>query len=154
MNWTHPKRLVLNRNVLDGPKSFWNHRRTRHYCPDLYSVPSVQLPQGTLRGPTQYATQHKKSLIEEALGYFLAVALLDGPGRPGPGTLNILRIKWLILQIKEYETNALFHQLGQNLIMESLTIYMFCKSCGTEIVPPVLQVKSKTVSRLQLIQNM
>ena len=30
MNQTHPKRLVLDQNYLEGPKSFWTHRRTRH----------------------------------------------------------------------------------------------------------------------------
>ena len=29
-NWNGPKRLVLDQNYLDGPKSFWTHRRTRH----------------------------------------------------------------------------------------------------------------------------
>ena len=28
--WTCPKRLVLNQNDLDSPKSFWTHRRTKH----------------------------------------------------------------------------------------------------------------------------
>ena len=28
-NWTGPKQLVLDQNYLDGPKSFWTHRRTR-----------------------------------------------------------------------------------------------------------------------------
>jgi hypothetical protein len=27
--WTHPKWLVLDQNNLNGPKSFWTHRRTR-----------------------------------------------------------------------------------------------------------------------------
>ena len=30
-NWTRPKRLVHDQNDLDSPKSFWTHRRTRHY---------------------------------------------------------------------------------------------------------------------------
>ena len=30
MNWTGPKQLILDQNDLDGPKSFWTHRRTRH----------------------------------------------------------------------------------------------------------------------------
>ena len=29
-NWTRPKWLVLNQNFVDGPKSFWTHRRSRH----------------------------------------------------------------------------------------------------------------------------
>ena len=29
-NWTLPKLLVLDQNYLDGSKSFWTHRRTRH----------------------------------------------------------------------------------------------------------------------------
>ena len=28
--WTRPKRIGLDQNDLDGPKSFWTHRRTRH----------------------------------------------------------------------------------------------------------------------------
>ena len=35
MNWTCPKRLVLGQNDLDGPKSFWTHRRTRHNVSNL-----------------------------------------------------------------------------------------------------------------------
>ena len=31
MNWACPKQLVLHQNDLDGPKSFWTHRRTKHY---------------------------------------------------------------------------------------------------------------------------
>ena len=27
--WTRPKQIRLDKNDLDGPKSFWNHRRTR-----------------------------------------------------------------------------------------------------------------------------
>ena len=34
-NWTQSKQLLLDQNYLDGPKSFWTHRRTRHKS-DLY----------------------------------------------------------------------------------------------------------------------
>ena len=67
----------------------------------MYTVPSVQPPQGTLRGPAQYATQHKKSLIEEALGYFVAVVLVDGPG--DQGTPKVLKIKWSFYRLNNVE---------------------------------------------------
>ena len=30
INWTHPKQLIVDKNDLEGPKSFWAHRRKRH----------------------------------------------------------------------------------------------------------------------------
>ena len=33
-----PKWLVFGQNNLDDPKLFWTHRRTRHYCPNIYTV--------------------------------------------------------------------------------------------------------------------
>ena len=30
--WTRPKWFLLDQNDLDGPKSVWTHKRTRHKC--------------------------------------------------------------------------------------------------------------------------
>ena len=36
MIWTCPKHFILNQNYLDGPNSFWTHRRTKHTSSDKY----------------------------------------------------------------------------------------------------------------------
>ena len=40
MNWTQPEHFVSiqNQDILDGPKLFWIHRRTRHKEPFNYYV--------------------------------------------------------------------------------------------------------------------
>ena len=43
--------------------------------------------------------------------------------------------------------------INQNLSTISSLIYLFSTSCETEITMPVLQIKTKSISRLQLVQN-
>ena len=59
----------------------------------------------------------------------------------------------LTLQWKEYETDSLFLILGQNLPTNYLLIYLFCINHEPEIIMLVHQIKTKTISSLQLYQN-
>jgi hypothetical protein len=55
----------------------------------------------------------------------------------------------MTLQLKEYKNDS----LSQNLMTNSLLIFLFSRNCELEIVLPVVQIKTKTILRSQLVQN-
>ena len=60
------------------------------------------------------------------------------------------QVHWTnLVQLNEYETTDLyFLQNFQSNTSICLIIHLFCKSCEPEIVLPVLQIKTETISRL------
>ena len=59
----------------------------------------------------------------------------------------------LLLQLNKYKTEPYFLQFFQSNMTVCLIIHVFCKSCKPEIVLSVLQIKTKTISRLQTLQK-
>ena len=60
------------------------------------------------------------------------------------------------VQINEYEAELYFLQFFQSNMTVCLIVYVFCKSCESEIVlaiKTVNEVKTKTISCLQILQN-
>ena len=57
------------------------------------------------------------------------------------------------IQLNEYETDPYFLHFFQSNTTFCLIIHVFCKSCEPEIVLAVLQIKTKTISRSQTLQN-
>ena len=59
----------------------------------------------------------------------------------------------LILQLDEYKTDPYFLQNFQSNMTVCLVIHLLFRSCELEIVLTVLQIKTKTISRSQTLQN-
>ena len=57
------------------------------------------------------------------------------------------------IQINDYETDLYFHQNFQSNTTVCFIIQVFWKSCKLEIVLAVLQIKTKTISCSQALQN-
>ena len=57
------------------------------------------------------------------------------------------------VQLNEYETDPHFLQNFESNTTVCFIIHMFCESCEPEIVLAVLQIKTKTISRSQTLQN-
>ena len=57
------------------------------------------------------------------------------------------------LLTKTYLYHQQFLQWSQNLMTNSLMIYMFCMCCKSKFFLPALQIKMQTNLRSQLVQN-
>ena len=70
-----------------------------------------------------------------------------------PQFLRLKELRCYIKAKKKYKTYSKFLRLSQNLLPNSLLIYMFCTIREPKSVLPVLHVKTKTNAGSQLVQK-